>query len=444
VIDKTPPPNAEGTPIRPPILFLIVDCLRADRAFAEVKLAPDRYLGRLARRGYLFTTAVTVAPTTTPAVATMLTGLYPFEHGLRGLLGFARPADVRTVAAALREAGYWTEADVAGPLVPQLRLFDEFDEYRWVHWREASLHGPRGERIAGRVRELQEAGQPWFLVVHLWELHEPRQVPAGFHGPALSRTVYDRALAALDARLSEVFPDDLLTDAVVCLIGDHGENLRFEPRGKVGKGFANLLWWRPTRRLAQPIARRLIRYGAHSDSKRLLRLAPRALITHGHHLLEPLLRVPFVLAGPGVPHGSSDALVSHTDLAPTFCQLAGTWFQGGVGADGLRFDGSVDADRRVFLETAWLTPIPGVHQIGLRTPRWKYMELADGGGGAALFDLETDPRESRNVITRYPDLARELREELRAALAAARIGERMTDESSALVERRLADLGYVS
>jgi arylsulfatase A-like enzyme len=436
-------PSAEAPPKRPPILFLIVDCLRADRAFAHTRLAPDGYLANLSRRGFSFTNAVTVAPTTTPAVATMLTGLYPFEHGLRGLLGYARPADVRTIAGALREVGYWTEAEVAGPLVPQLRLFDEFDEYRWLHWREASLHGPRGETIATRIRELQQASQPWFFVVHLWDLHEPRRVPPGFREPALSRTVYDRALAALDARLRALLPDELLKDVLVCIVGDHGENLRLEPRGKPGKAIANLLWWPATRRLAQPVARRLIRRGAQSSSKRLLRLAPRALLTHGHHLLEPLLRVPFVLAGPGVPQGSSAALVSHTDLAPGLSGLAGTWFQGGVGAVGLNFDGGIEPDRRVYLETAWVTPIPGVRQVGVRTPRWKYMELADSGGAAALFDLAADPDERRNVVTNHPEVAEELREDLQAAFAAGRVGDPMSDESTAIVERRLADLGYV-
>ena len=73
-------PNVEETS-RPSILLLIVDCLRADRAFAQARLAPDGYFGRLCERGFSFTNAVTVAPTTTPAVATMVTGLYPFEQG---------------------------------------------------------------------------------------------------------------------------------------------------------------------------------------------------------------------------------------------------------------------------------------------------------------------------------------------------------------------------
>jgi arylsulfatase A-like enzyme len=148
-----------------------------------------------------------------------------------------------------------------------------------------------------------------------------------------------------------------------------------------------------------------------------------------------------MLAGPGIPQGSSKALVTHTDLAPTLASFAGGWFQGGVGAVPLLLDGSGDADRRVILETAWVTSLPGVRQIGLRTLKWKYMELAEGGA-PALFDLEADPRERRNVVAEHRDVATLFADELRAAFAGEVVGERMSAESSAIVEQRLRDLGY--
>jgi len=428
----------------PPILLIVVDCLRADRAFAHAELRPEGFLGRLIASGRSFTQAVTVTPTTTPAVATMLTGCYPFEHGLRGLAGFSLPSDVPTVAGVLGDKGYRTEAEMTGPLQPELRLFREFDAYVCLDGREATIHGPRGPRLVQRLRELRSSGRPWFLVVHLWDLHEPRQVPHSYAGTALSRAVYDRALAALDARLGELLSTELLDGVVVCLVGDHGENLRLEPRGRLGTGVAGLLWWKPTRRFAQPIAKMVIARGANSRSKRLLRVAPRALITHGHHLFEPLLRVPYVVAGPGVPVGTSDALVTHTDLAPTIASLTGGWFSGGIEARPLPLDGGEDdPDRRVFLETAWVTSLQGIRQVGVRTRRWKYMEV-EGGGAPALFDLQSDPFERRNVILREKEVASELREELAVAHASARVGDRMSAESADAVTRRLADLGYLS
>ena len=427
---------------RPSILLVIVDCLRADRAFAQADLAPNGFLGSLANRGRVFTSAITVTPTTTPAVASMLTGRYPYEHGLRGLLGFTLPDGIPTVAHVLGDAGYWTEADVTGPLLPQLGLFRDFDDARWVEGHKATVHGPRGEDFAGRVRALQAGDVPSLFVFHVWDIHEPRQVPRSFQGRALSRTVYDRALAALDLRLAELFPEGSLDDVNVCLVGDHGENLRFEPRGKFGKGVASLLWWKQTRWAVQPVARRVIAHGARSSSKRALRLAPRALITHGHHLFEPLLRVPFLFAGPEVVAGSSDALVSHIDLAPTLAAMAGTWFPGGMGALELPADGGGDPERRIVLETAWVTALQGVPQMGLRTPRWKYMEVV-GGAAPALFDLENDPPERHNVAKVFPDVARAFRDELHTMVADARVGEHMSEEESAFVEGRLKDLGYL-
>ena len=242
---------------QPAVLFLIVDCLRADRAFAQAELAPTGFLGSLASRGRVFTSAITVTPTTTPAVASMLTGLYPYEHGLRGLSGFSLPDGIPTVASVLREAGYWTEAHVTGPLLSQLKLFRDFDDYQWVNRKEATTHGPRGDALSTRLQALQTAGRPWFSIFHVWDLHEPRHVPRGFRGRALSGMVYDQALAALDARLAELLPEESLDNVCVCLVGDHGENLRLEPRGKIGMGLASLLWWKPTKWATQPVARRL-------------------------------------------------------------------------------------------------------------------------------------------------------------------------------------------
>ena len=254
--------------------------------------------------------------------------------------------------------------------------------------------------------------------------------------------VYDQALAALDARLAELLPEESLDNVCVCLVGDHGENLRLEPRGKIGMGLASLLWWKPTKWATQPVARRLIAHGARSSSKRVLRLAPRALISHGHHLFEPLLRVPYMLAGPGIAPGSSDALVAHVDLAPTLAAIAGSWFPGGSGGLELPAEGGGDPERRIVLETAWVTILQGVPQMGLRTPRWKYMEVV-GGSAPALFDLSADASERHNLVDERPEVARAFQDELHALVADARLGEKMPADEAALVEGRLKDLGYL-
>ena len=174
----------------------------------------------------------------------------------------------------------------------------------------------------------------------------------------------------------------------------------------------------------------------------MLRLAPRALISHGHHLFEPLLRVPYMLAGPGIAPGSSDALVAHVDLAPTLAAIAGSWFPGGSGGLELPAEGGGDPERRIVLETAWVTILQGVPQMGLRTPRWKYMEVV-GGSAPALFDLSADASERHNLVDERPEVARAFQDELHALVADARLGEKMPADEAALVEGRLKDLGYL-
>ena len=146
--------------------------------------------------------------------------------------------------------------------------------------------------------------------------------------------------------------------------------------------------------------------------------------------------------GPESLPGSSDALVTHTDLAPTLATLAGTWFPGGIGAIGLPMDGAGDPERRIVLETAWVTALRGVPQMGLRTPSWKYMEVA-GGAAPALFDLGNDPSERHNLVDELPDKARAFHDELHLMVNDAQVGEHMSEDEAALVAHRLKDLGYL-
>ena len=51
------------------------------------------------------------------------------------------------------------------------------------------------------------------------------------------------------------------------------------------------------------------------------------------NLHEPSLRVPLIVAGPGVPRGRRYDPVTTVDLAPTLASYAGTWMPGADGID---------------------------------------------------------------------------------------------------------------
>ena len=103
------------------LLLITVDTLRADHLGAYGAKLATPTIDRLAARGALFTHAMTAVPLTTPAHASLMTGLYPAHHGIRvhGVNGLA--PGVATLAQDLSQAGRVSGAVVAA--YPLARLF---------------------------------------------------------------------------------------------------------------------------------------------------------------------------------------------------------------------------------------------------------------------------------------------------------------------------------
>lgn len=138
---------------------------------------------------------------------------------------------------------------------------------------------------------------------------------------------------------------------------------------------------------------------------------------------EPSLRVPFLIAGPGLPHGVRYDPITTEDVAATLLDLAGA--RPPQPADGQSVVPSFRHDRgwrgavltegletsRVFRD-ATAHPAPGFDDarttIGIRTPRWKYVRYNDGDG--ELYDLDADANELHNHYgdPRYADVSAQL------------------------------------
>lgn len=127
---------------------------------------------------------------------------------------------------------------------------------------------------------------------------------------------------------------------------------------------------------------------------------------------EGALRVPLLIAGPGLPAGRvSDAPVELADLHPTLCELAGVPVPAGLDARSLAplLDGRADGHRE-----DCLTMLDSF--ACLRAPGWKYLRRADGG--EELYDLERDPGERHELLRQGAGGER-------AALARCRLAARL-------------------
>ena len=257
-----------------PNLFLItIDTLRADhvgRLWRDDAVATPA-LDALAARGVRFDQAQTAAPLTGPSHATILTGQYPPTHGVRGNVVFTLGDRYPTLATLLKRRGYRTAAFVgAYPVAAAFGFgqgFDTFDE----EFHESSPGEPGGER---RANEVADAAVRW--------LHRPpRERGAVLHLAAFLRSACAvRSAARPIVSASPAAPYDgevAFTDAQ---IGRVLEALRASGHDA-----------RHHRRWCSPITAK-----AWANTVR----RPTPCSTY-----QSTMRVPFVVAGPGVPAGAN-------------------------------------------------------------------------------------------------------------------------------------------
>ncbi len=121
-----------------------------------------------------------------------------------------------------------------------------------------------------------------------------------------------------------------------------------------------------------------------------------AIGSHGlmgkQSLYEHSAKVPLVMAGPGIPQGSTDALVYLMDLFPTVCDLARTPVPKGLDGKSLK---PVIAGQAKGVRDTLLYCYKDV-QRAIRDARWKLIRYPKIDK-TQLFDLQIDPDETRDL-----------------------------------------------
>jgi arylsulfatase A-like enzyme len=176
--------RANGRDSAPNLVLITVDTLRADKlaCYGEVS-GTGIDLCELFEKGTRFTWAVSTAPSTPPSVASILTSLYPRDHGVTQFGGAQLAEELLSVAEILSAAGYSTGAIVSNPMIRKpLGLdqgFDHFDDR--MTRREAHRPSLR-ERTAADTTDSALAWTsatkaPYFLWVHYQDPHGPYEPP---------------------------------------------------------------------------------------------------------------------------------------------------------------------------------------------------------------------------------------------------------------------------
>ena len=397
------------------LVLVTIDTLRADRLGCYGnRTVQTPHLDRLAREGALAVDMSVQVPLTRPSHTTILTGLYPAEHGIRDNVSPALAAEVPTLATRLKGAGFETAAFVSSVVLSRqsglARGFDTYsdrfdvgaDDARFLNTIQRRGDGPTAEAIAWIEGH---RGSRFFVWLHLYDPHDPYEPPEPFASRYADRP-YDGEVAFTDelvGRLEGALDRlGLAQETLLVVTADHGEGL-----------------------------------GDHGEA------------VHGYFVYESTLAVPLLVRGPGIPAGTRLAGTARSvDLLPTLADLVGlatpaaTRVSGRSLARALR-GGAPPPSEPTYAES--LTPLLhfGWSDLrALRDGRWKYIQAPR----PELYDLRDDPQEAHDLA-----LAQKARTEaLRLALARRLEDERQTAKAPAAAAavppellEQLGALGYV-
>jgi len=231
---KRPLPSTAATRL----LLFTLDTVRADHLGAwGHDAARTPVLDRLAREGIVWQAAETAVPLTLPSHATLFSGLYPFQHGVRNNGFYHLEPRFTTLAEILQGAGFDTAAFIGGfPLIARFGLNQGFAFYedRLDGAEEESAFHER-ERPASAVVDAflrwhaQRKGPGRFFAwLHFYDPHAEYRPPPPY-AAASEGHLYDGEIAFVDAQIGRVL-DALrqsgeLDDTLVVVVGDHGESL---------------------------------------------------------------------------------------------------------------------------------------------------------------------------------------------------------------------------
>jgi arylsulfatase A-like enzyme/Tfp pilus assembly protein PilF len=428
------------------VLLITIDTLRADALGSYGGRAATPALDRLAGDGVRFDYAHAHAVVTLPSHTSILTGQYPFQHGIRDNSGYRLAANARTAATLLKRAGYATAAFVgAFPVHSRFGLNQGFDVYddRFgetraptefvMPERPASAVVPLArEWIAGRPgsggsslsRGSGGSGQPWFVWVHVFDPHAPYRPPPPFDAQYSGRP-YDGEVAATDAALAPLLDQVRASGqpTLVVVTGDHGEAL-----GDHGEETHGLFGYESTLRIPLIVAE----LGGQDQRKRDATTAEGSA--------SPASAPSYVASAfRRTSSEVSSTPARHVDILPTMLEAVGQPVPSDLPGRSLlsASERRASSPRPSYFEAmssmlnrGW-APLSGVI-----SDRDKYIDLPI----AERYELSTDAGESSNLAGRSPDRDRTLASALRA-FGAALPGARAHEDPQATA--RLRSLGYV-
>jgi len=444
---------------KPNILFLLTDQQRYDSLSCNG--APNcrtPAIDQMAANGVRFTHAYTPIALCSPARASLLTGLYPHNHGQLSNMGnfngvFANQVlDKPVYPKLLKEAGYnvgcvgkWHLANEGDK---EQWGFDRWHPYREWHqwlredgidfridrdevqrleWGGNSAFCGRSTLSAERTMEAWAADKTIELIKHYAGSDTPFMIVSNFFGPHFPYAVpapYDMMYNPNQVERWGNFDEQFINKPSI----QQKEMLRWNASHLTWPDWQRVIatYWGFCTFIDDQIRRIfdclettgladetvVIFSSDHGDM-----LGSHRLFNKGFHMYEETHHIPFVVRWPGITQmgATCDAFVNLVDLMPTLLEIGGAnmpeTFDGRSLVPFLRGETVEDWPEDVYAEFhGYEATLASVRMV--RTKSWKY--VYNPYSEDELYDMQSDPHELNNLANHhgYKHILRRMKERM--------------------------------
>ena len=406
--------------MKPNILFLIVDSLRADKVSSTENNSIIPNLEHIKKNGVFFDHAISSADGTMLAYAGLFSGKHPFKTGMRSAK-LTRLCNTISYFEVLKNYDYnlygcLPKLSASFEIIPEFENNDE----SFLDLLPDAL-GKAGEIILKKLEGNMK--EPWCFLTHIDNMHFPIKKPKGFEDEKFGSNNYEKQVSAIDAWIGKILKKIDLEKTLVVIMGDHGSYIQslknksleidFQDNTNLGNNIAKVS--RKIPKFAEPLKLKLFLMRERANKKRKLNkikkldLKPHEIRGLLHQrgntdrfLFDEKIRVPLFMIGSKINHGMTiSKQIRLIDVFPTICEVVDIpkWEEK---VDGVSIYPLLENKKMNDL-VAYIESTPGVvmetnNVIGIRTDKYKYFRNRnDANLDIHLFDLENDPFEDDNI-----------------------------------------------
>ena len=476
--------------LKPNILFLLIDGLRADKCNGNKKTSVTPHIDSLIQNGVYFNQTICSAPVTFASLASVFTGLPACEAVILNNEIFTMNQKRKNYAEHLKEMGYTTYAFLAESASMGLgnRIFEE-NVYKYPY--TDTLFNGNGKLIVEKLKE-NSLIEPWFYFLHFYDLYTTSvfEIDDGgskeLNNKKYGDNKYERILSAMDVWIGKILDNVDLNNTLVILTADHAtergdydSNLEeyasycqkirtsWEPNPvsksiasvkkipkflQPMKTFVSKSYSRRRRSVVkdriQPEIEKIENEDLSPYYKRLKKSAASNILG----IFDDRFLIPLCFSGFGItPKNIISDQVRSIDIFPTIMSIIKSPDIDNIRGRSLLpyLEGKKIDEVPVLIES-----IPPslksstTNSVGIRTSEYKYFRDRNNmTKNIHLYDLVKDPLEEKNLVDKLPDIVQKMENMLNEIRDQKFSNYKKSNEvdydETQRVEKELRKLGYI-